>query len=215
MIRSLVLIGLAVVLLLACTDGGDDVATSSATSNSSATATSPATATSSAAATPPIGTSRPGDLFWKLRPRGIFADERVAAAFGDLVNGKAVIESAGIDDSVVLHYAGPLTTDDLTEIGGRELLLAAGIDVESDPLVATRACTIWTPGPEPRDADRDAVAVALGARLAAVLKDLGTPIEPCTLIETADADILLWHYGYESAAVVPRPEPDVPAFIER
>lgn len=160
--------------------------------------------------TPPADVPRPGDVFWLLRPRGVFADERVAIGVAYLVDSEPVLEAAGIGDNRLwYHQLDPLPPAE-APVRGRLLLAAAGLD-DGSTLTGARACTVWAPtGSELLTAG----ARAVGEQLAAALTSFGVPVDACELVEdSTDADVFIWAFGQDLHVDASPAEPEVDSFI--
>jgi len=162
----------------------------------------------------------PGDGFWMFDQRGVFADERVAAAIAHFVDSRAVFERAGLDPDRQLFYLDGTVIpvlDGLTDAGAVELFSAAvsGLDSGAERLHERQTCRLWpsiNPYGETPD-EKMSLAVALGEEIATALNRLGIEARPCALVErSAHADVFLLSYG-QNIPVGVGVRPDLDAFL--
>lgn len=152
------------------------------------------------AQTPPDD-PEPGDFFWQFARSGPVADQRVEQALMLLVDSDAVLAEAAVDDTARLVYGDEQIRTFAKEQSREEwepLLTAAGYPEPSNDLSEARRCRFWTPAGFDDDAERTAVATALGAALADILSDIGITAQPCEVIDDSDqADLFVWSFGQD------------------
>jgi hypothetical protein len=152
-----------------------------------------------------------GDFTWEFTARGIFADQRVLGAMGIFVDEAGVMAAAGLEGES-LYYGDEEIRAWLAEVPAADaplLLQAAGIlDIDEQPMVEqVRVCRIWTPAGGPSEAEREALAAALGGEVARVWGTLGVAVEPCEAAASLDeADLVVTVVG------LPTGLPELPEF---
>lgn len=154
----------------------------------------------------PAESQQPPEYRWAITPAGIFADQRIQDAVGQLVDPNVVINRAGVSAS--LSYDGRGVNPSSTpQANARLLLAAAGFDDPPDQLVHQRRCRVWV-----LNAGLQPLASALGDEIAIGLKTIGVATEPCELVQAVEqADIIVWAAGDNRPSAGVRPE--VPSFI--
>jgi hypothetical protein len=152
-----------------------------------------------------------GDFTWEFTARGIFADQRVLGAMGIFVDEAGVMAAAGLEGES-LYYGDEEIRAWLAEVPAADaplLLQAAGIlDIDEQTMVEqVRVCQIWTPAGGPSEAEREALAAALGDEVARVWGALGVAVEPCEPAANLDeADLVVTVVGLTTGL------PELPEF---
>jgi len=157
----------------------------------------------------------PGDYYWQFANQGILADSRVQHAFVLLVDPEAVTANAGVEGSLLYGDAG--VAEFTSSVGQEEatlLLAAAGFADPGTDLLHVRACRFWTlPGTD-GEAERPAVAQALGDEIARVLEGLGVDAETCEPASSSiEADIFVWQFRQDLEVPAGEPGLDADTFL--